>query len=80
MNFADMGLHEAITRAVLDAGYTQATEVQHRAIAPAMAGQDLMVSASTGRPAALASLIRLTSFFRRLDSSSESSRRASAES
>ncbi|MBS1176789.1 MAG: rhlE, partial [Proteobacteria bacterium] len=48
MNFADMGLHEAITRAVLDAGYTQATEVQQRAIAPAMSGQDLMVSASTG--------------------------------
>ena len=33
-----MGLHEAITRAVRDAGYTQATEVQQRAIAPAMAG------------------------------------------
>ncbi len=43
-----MGLHEAITRAVLDAGYTQATEVQQRAIEPAMKGQDLMVSASTG--------------------------------
>jgi superfamily II DNA/RNA helicase len=48
MNFENMGLHEAITRAVLDAGYSQATEVQQRAIAPAMAGQDLMVSASTG--------------------------------
>ena len=48
MNFENMGLHEAITRAVLDAGYTQATEVQQRAIEPAMKGQDLMVSASTG--------------------------------
>ena len=33
---------------MLDAGYTQATEVQQRAIPPAMTGQDLMVSASTG--------------------------------
>ena len=43
-----MGLNPAITRAVLDAGYTQATEVQQRAIGPALQGQDLMVSASTG--------------------------------
>jgi superfamily II DNA/RNA helicase len=48
MNFENMGLHEAITRAVLDAGYSQATEVQQRAIEPAMKGHDLMVSASTG--------------------------------
>ena len=43
-----MGLNPAITRSVLDAGYTQATEVQQRAIGPALQGQDLMVSASTG--------------------------------
>ncbi len=43
-----MGLNEAITRAVLDAGYTHATEVQQRAIPQALAGADLMVSASTG--------------------------------
>src|SRR5512145_477037 len=48
MSFEDMGLHPAITRAVLDAGYTEATEVQRRAIAPALEGRDLMVSASTG--------------------------------
>ena len=43
-----MGLNEAITRAVRDAGYSQATEVQQRAIPQALAGADLMVSASTG--------------------------------
>ena len=48
MNFEDMGLNPALSRALLDAGYSQATEVQQRAIAPAMLGQDLMVSASTG--------------------------------
>jgi len=48
MSFETMGLNPAITRAVLDAGYTQATDVQQRAIGPALQGQDLMVSASTG--------------------------------
>ena len=48
MSFDNLGLHQAITRAVLDAGYTQPTEVQQRAIGPALQGQDLMVSASTG--------------------------------
>ena len=43
-----MGLNEAISRAVHDAGYTQATEVQQRAIGPALQRLDLMVSASTG--------------------------------
>ncbi len=48
MSFESLGLHEALTRAVADAGYTQATEVQARAIPPAVQGCDLMVSASTG--------------------------------
>jgi superfamily II DNA/RNA helicase len=48
MSFDSLGLHEALTRAVADAGYTVATEVQARAIPPALAGQDLMVSSSTG--------------------------------
>jgi superfamily II DNA/RNA helicase len=48
MNFDTLGLHEALTRAVLDAGYETATEVQARAIPPALAGQDLRVSSSTG--------------------------------
>ena len=48
MNFDTLGLHEALSRAVLDAGYTQATEVQGRASPAAIAGQDLMVSSRTG--------------------------------
>jgi len=48
MSFETLGLHSALTRAVADAGYTQATEVQNRAIPPAMEGRDLMVSSSTG--------------------------------
>jgi superfamily II DNA/RNA helicase len=48
MSFDNLGLHASLVRAVTDAGYTQATEVQSRAIPPAMAGQDLMVSSSTG--------------------------------
>jgi len=46
--FATLGLHEALSRALTDAGYENATEVQALAIPPAMAGKDLMVSSSTG--------------------------------
>jgi superfamily II DNA/RNA helicase len=46
--FEAMGLHSQLTRALADAGYTQPTEVQSRAIPAALAGQDLMVSSSTG--------------------------------
>jgi len=48
MNFDTLGLHAQLIRAVTDAGYTQATEVQTLAIPAAMAGRDLMVSSSTG--------------------------------
>ncbi len=48
MSFEDLSLHTNLTRAVADAGYTQATEVQLRAIPAAMGGADLMVSSSTG--------------------------------
>jgi len=48
MSFDTLGLPEALTRAVRDAGYENATDVQARAIPPAIAGQDLMVSSSTG--------------------------------
>ena len=48
MSFDNLALHATLTRAVADAGYTQATEVQLRAIPPAMQGLDLMVSSSTG--------------------------------
>ena len=48
MSFENLGLNEALTRAVADAGYDRATDVQQRAIPPALEGRDLMVSASTG--------------------------------
>ncbi len=48
MSFENLGLHPALTRAVRDAGYAQPTEVQQCAIAPAMQGGDLTVSARTG--------------------------------
>ena len=48
MNFDSLGLHESLIRAVRDAGYENPTEVQARAIPPAMEGRDLRVSSSTG--------------------------------
>ncbi|OYU00461.1 MAG: RNA helicase [Burkholderiales bacterium PBB1] len=48
MTFANLGLHDALTKAVADAGYETATEVQMKAIPVALAGKDLMVSSSTG--------------------------------
>jgi superfamily II DNA/RNA helicase len=48
MSFDTLGLHEALLRAVQAAGYTDATEVQQRAIPVALQGGDLMVSSSTG--------------------------------
>ena len=46
--FAAIALHASLHRALADAGYTTPTEVQSRAIAPAVAGRDLRVSSSTG--------------------------------
>jgi superfamily II DNA/RNA helicase len=48
MSFDTLGLNPFLTRAVADAGYTAATEVQTRAIPLALQGRDLMVSSSTG--------------------------------
>ncbi len=48
MNFDTLNLHDSVLRAVADAGYTQATDVQQQAIPAALAGRDLMVSSSTG--------------------------------
>ncbi len=48
MSFENLNLTEPLLRAIGDAGYQTATDVQLRAIPPAMAGQDLMVSSSTG--------------------------------
>ena len=48
MTFDSLGLSPAILQSVTEAGYTEPTEVQARAIPAALAGQDLMVSSSTG--------------------------------
>ena len=48
MSFESLNLNPALLAAVRDAGYTDATEVQQRAIPPALVGRDLMVSSSTG--------------------------------
>jgi superfamily II DNA/RNA helicase len=48
MSFEALHLNEALSTALKDAGYTEATEVQQRAIPPALEGRDLMVSSSTG--------------------------------
>ena len=48
MTFLSLGLPEALTRAVADAGYDAPTDVQSAAIPPALAGADLMVAAATG--------------------------------
>jgi superfamily II DNA/RNA helicase len=48
MSFESLNLHEVLVAAVRDAGYTDATEVQRRAVPPALEGRDLMVSSSTG--------------------------------
>ena len=47
-NFASLAINESLTRALTDAGYASATEVQALAIPPALAGRDLMVSSLTG--------------------------------
>jgi superfamily II DNA/RNA helicase len=48
MNFESLGLPAALLRAVADAGYQVPTDVQLRAIPPALQGADLRVSSSTG--------------------------------
>ena len=47
-SFAALNLNPVSLRALTDAGYAQATEVQVLAIPPALEGRDLMVSSSTG--------------------------------
>jgi len=48
MSFDSLGLPEALTRAVADAGYATPTDVQSRAIPAGLQGADLRVSSSTG--------------------------------
>jgi superfamily II DNA/RNA helicase len=48
MSFDTLGLAPAILQSLKDAGYDAPTDVQARAIPPALEGADLMVSSSTG--------------------------------
>ena len=48
MTFAEIGLHEAILKALAIAGYTEPTPVQAQAIPAAIEGRDLLVSSQTG--------------------------------
>ena len=48
MSFESLGLSPNLLKALADAGYQEATDVQARAIPPGLAGADLKVSSSTG--------------------------------
>jgi ATP-dependent RNA helicase RhlE len=48
LGFDDLGLCPALLRAVADAGYTQPTPIQQRAVPPALDGRDLVGCAQTG--------------------------------
>jgi ATP-dependent RNA helicase RhlE len=48
MSFENLGLSEAIVRAVADAGYTTPTPIQSQAIPVVLSGSDLMGGAQTG--------------------------------
>ena len=48
MTFAEIGLHEALLKALTQAGYTEPTPVQAQAIPAAIEGRDLLVSSQTG--------------------------------
>ena len=48
MSFENLGLHEALVRAVKDAGYETATDIQAQSIPAALKGVDLMGSSRTG--------------------------------
>jgi ATP-dependent RNA helicase RhlE len=48
MTFSELGLSEALTRAVADQGYTTPTPIQREAIPLVLAGGDLLAGAQTG--------------------------------
>jgi len=48
MSFENLGLAPELLRALTDAGYTEATPIQVKAIPEVLAGHDLMASAQTG--------------------------------
>src|SRR6476646_1333787 len=48
MSFSQLGLSDAIVRAVADQGYTTPTPIQAQAIPAVLAGGDLLAGAQTG--------------------------------
>ena len=48
MSFANLGLSEAILRAVEKSGYTTPTPIQQKAIPAILEGRDMMAAAQTG--------------------------------
>src|SRR6476661_22052 len=48
MSFKELGLSEAILRAVAEQGYTSPTPIQKQAIPAVLAGGDLLAGAQTG--------------------------------
>src|SRR6476646_8452695 len=48
MSFANLGLSDALLRAVADQGYTSPTPIQSQAIPAVLAGGDLLAGAQTG--------------------------------
>jgi len=48
MNFADLGLSKEVLDAVSDAGYTEPTPIQERAIPVVLMGRDILACAQTG--------------------------------
>ena len=47
-NFEDFKLNRQLLNAIEEAGYTQPTPIQQKAIAPILSGQDMMGIAQTG--------------------------------
>ncbi len=48
VNFEDFKFNRQVLNAIADAGYTEATPVQQKAIPPILNGQDVMGIAQTG--------------------------------
>ncbi|HEX8885017.1 MAG TPA: DEAD/DEAH box helicase, partial [Noviherbaspirillum sp.] len=48
MSFKELGLSEAIVRAVTEQGYNSPTPIQKQAIPAVLAGGDLLAGAQTG--------------------------------
>lgn len=48
MNFNQLNIIDPIQRALIDAGYTRATEIQNKAIPAILEGKDILGCAQTG--------------------------------